>query len=385
MCQPAFAVWYEGQSQVTLNGADIEDVRVMAIKNAIADAAYKNGSIITAEDILLDGLLVSSKAQIRTQGRIQRVEILDETLNDDVLTVTVKVDITSLFECAADNISRSVLITQFQLLKPKQASYGGIFEIGRHISKRFENQLRQQQNSPDVLLINNSFAPIQSYNEFNSAQAIDKSIYLAKQYNRQYVVFGYVRDISLFEQVKEALINDEVSLRRNFTVEVFVLDVFLREIVFEQAYHSEGDWPFELEYTVDLNNSLFWRNDYGRVVLNTINSAVLDISNTMQCARSFTQILSHRGDSVRIGIGSRHGIKKGDKFAIYKATTDNVNSPDLAPFIQRQDKSVLTVTDVNPHSAQLSTASPAVISLTDIYDLLSPITAVQDEFQPSLD
>ena len=74
-----YAQWLEGKASVAVEDAELDEIRVMAIKNAIADAAYKNGSFITAQDIVLDGLLVSSKAQIRTQGRIQRVEIVDET------------------------------------------------------------------------------------------------------------------------------------------------------------------------------------------------------------------------------------------------------------------------------------------------------------------
>ena len=93
----AQAVWQQGQATVILDGADVESARVQAIKNAVANASFQYGSVVAAEDIVLDGLLVSSKSVITTQGNIQRVEIVSETILDDTLSVVVRVDISALF------------------------------------------------------------------------------------------------------------------------------------------------------------------------------------------------------------------------------------------------------------------------------------------------
>ena len=95
----ACAQWVQGESTVALAGAELSDIRTSAIQNAIADAAFHSGSTISAQDIMVNGLLLSSKAEIRSQGRIQRVEIISETLKDDLLTVVVNVNITPLFNC----------------------------------------------------------------------------------------------------------------------------------------------------------------------------------------------------------------------------------------------------------------------------------------------
>ena len=74
------AEWVQGEASLMVKDAPLDDVRLVAIKNAIADASFKSGSVITAEDVVLNGLLVSSKAEIHSTGRIQRVEIIDETI-----------------------------------------------------------------------------------------------------------------------------------------------------------------------------------------------------------------------------------------------------------------------------------------------------------------
>ncbi len=372
ICFTANAQWVEGQASVAVEGADLDEIRVMAIKNAIADAAYKNGSFITAQDIVLDGLLVSSKAQIRTQGRIQRVEIVDETVTDDVLTVIVKVDILPLFECASDPYMRNIVVTQFQLLKPAQARPGNIFEFGRQVTNRMAQQLGDHQPAADTLLVNQAFMPASAFNTIEYEHIAAKASVLVKQYHRQYVLFGFIRDISLFEQVKEGLLDDDVSLRRNFTLEVYLLDALQQDIVMQNSYHGEGDWSFDYNETVDLNNSLFWRSDFGRVVLNTINSAVLDVSNTMTCLPSFLPIVSVIADKVSIALGAKHGIRVGDLFELYRSPMPSMEAQLHYPQWYRQERLILEVEHVANRSARLKSNDANTPLQAAPYDLVSP-------------
>ncbi|MEC7452488.1 MAG: hypothetical protein VX866_08165, partial [Pseudomonadota bacterium] len=59
--QHAWAQWVQGEATMALAGAELSDVRTSAIQNAIADAAFRSGSTISAQDITVDGLLLSSK------------------------------------------------------------------------------------------------------------------------------------------------------------------------------------------------------------------------------------------------------------------------------------------------------------------------------------
>jgi hypothetical protein len=368
----ARAVWQQGQATVTLVGADLESARVQAIKNAVANAAFQHGSFVSAEDIVLDGLLVSSKSVITTQGNIQRVEIISETLLDDTLSVIVRVEISPLFNCTNDQYARSVLITQFQLLRPKQVSHGGLFDLGKQITKRFERQLSLEPNAPKVSMIDKAFTNVRYREEINLREITDKSNYLAREYGQQFIVFGFIRDISLFEQVKEALLSDDVTLRRNFTIQVYVLDAYRHNILFQESYHSEATWEFNDEYNVDTNNSLFWRSDYGRVVLNTVNGAVLEVANLLQCEKSFAQIINNNQQKLTINMGVENGIKLGDKFTLYKKrfipTPNSMNTPILQPIPSH----LLNVIQVNSLTSVLESDDIYGINNADILDLVSP-------------
>ncbi|MHC6648614.1 flagellar assembly protein T N-terminal domain-containing protein [Alteromonas sp. HB246098] len=319
----ACAQWVQGESTVALAGAELSDIRTSAIQNAIADAAFQSGSTISAQDIMVDGLLLSSKAEIRSQGRIQRVEIISETLKDDLLTVVVNVNITPLFNCTNNGLAHRILVTEFSLTSPQQAATGMLYSFGSHVSQRFTQQLNGLYNGNSVSQIPVSLINVNTWltSSLSDVDLTAMSTYLRNEYGQQFVVFGFVKDISLFEQVSQATSvfeSDSTALRRNFTVQVYVLDTFKAKVIFNDSYHSEADWPFSQHDSVDSNNSLLWRSDFGRMVLNTIHAAITDIHGALQCETTYAQVIDISPDYIAIDLGKNSGLVAGDKFSLVK-------------------------------------------------------------------
>ncbi|MEG3765914.1 flagellar assembly protein T N-terminal domain-containing protein [Alteromonas sp. 14N.309.X.WAT.G.H12] len=368
----AFAEWVQGESTLAIKDAPLDDVRLVAIKNAIADASFQAGSLISAEDVVLNGLLVSSKAEIHSTGRIQRVEILSETVEDGKLTVVVRVNITPIFSCESDKYSRTVLVTRFQLLKPRQAAYGDIYDFGQQISKRIEQQLIRQPNSLSVQLMDQAFAETTSFNAMQPQMMYEKASYLAQTYGRQFIVFGFIRDISLFEQINTENDDDDAALKRNFTLDVYVIDAFRNALLLQDSYHSEANWSFTEASAVDTHNSLFWRSEYGRVSLNTVNAAVSDISTAIACKASITQIVDKLPDGLVVGMGSDQGVSLGDSFSLLKKRALK-RTPYTGIAVQHPLKNLrFTVSEVNAGASVLTSDNPAALSLADLYDLVTP-------------
>lgn len=321
--QQALAQWVQGESTMALAGADLSDVRTSAIQNAIADAAFQSGSMISAQDITVDGLLLSSKAEIRSQGRIQRVEIISETLKDDLLTVVVNVNITPLFNCTNNGLAHRILVTEFPLTSPQQAATGMLYSFGSHVSQRFTQQLNGLYNGDSVSQIPVSLINANTWltSSLSDVDLTAMSTYLRSEYGQQFVVFGFIKDISLFEQVSEATSlfeSESTALRRNFTVQVYVLDTFKAKVIFNDSYHSEADWPFSQNDSVDTNNSLLWRSDFGRMVLNTVHAAITDIHAALQCETTYAQVIDISPDYIAIDLGKNSGLVAGDKFSLVK-------------------------------------------------------------------
>jgi len=311
---PCYAVWYQGSAQHNFNLLNFDQVRTATIKRAVANATMKDSSYIQVEDIVLNGLLKSSKTLLRSEGQLRRIEIIAESIDEDMFSVTVKVDIKSSISCEKDPYSKSLLITQFPLLNPNQAKQGSLFNLGVQVSKRFEMQLNSQPKTFVRLLHDQSFLPNSPNEKAHYLENVGK--YLATEYNSQFILFGAVRDISLFEQVKDQLLIDDVLLRRNFTIELYLYDALRNNMLLQKTYHGEANWQYELNHAVDTNNSVFWRTKYGRNVLHTINSAVTDINDTLGCQQSLSQIIHQENQQLVINIGKNQGVKIGDEFEL---------------------------------------------------------------------
>ena len=369
---PSYATWYEGQASHQINSGDFDEIRTATIKKAVANASLKGHSYIMAEDVVLDGLLQSTKTVLRSEGLIRRVEIVDESIDDELLTVYVKVDIKPHFACQKDPYAKALLIAQFSLLAPKQATVGGIYDIGVQTTKRFEQQLYSQPHVFVSATLSKAYPLDVRTGVVEKAQVKELGRHLALRHNSQFILFGFIRDIGLFEQVKENLLLDDVQLRRNFTVQVYLYDAIKSQFLIETSYHGEANWQYSVNQTVDTNNSVFWRTDYGRAVLHTINSAVTDISDTLNCQQTLAQIIDNANGKVVVNIGTRQGVKVGDEFELINLKILHGIDGRSRPQLSQDPSRSLNVVHVDTQSAVLSSDDVSIFDDSKVLNLVSP-------------
>jgi len=367
-----FATWYQGSALQYVNTLNFDEIRTQTIKDAIANAVMQSNSFIQVEDIVLDGLLQSSKTVLRSDGQIRRVEIISESIDNGILSVLVKVDVKPLISCQRDHYAKSLLIAQFPLLKPIQAAEGVLFDIGIQASKRFERQLNSEPMVYVNSLLSGSLMPDSSLGNLNQQYIEKVGRYLATEHNSQFILFGAIQDISLFEQVKDQLLFDDVSLRRNFTIQVYLYDAIRDDMLLKKNYHGEGDWKYADNQAVDTKNSLFWRTDYGRNMLHTISSAVTDINDVLSCQQSFPQIIDNTNGQLVINIGKKQGVKVGDEFEIVNRRFLQRENGTSHPFLTVDHSKILKVIEVNSQSAVLTSHSLGVINNSQLHNLVSP-------------
>ncbi|MGL1958671.1 MAG: flagellar assembly protein FlgT [Colwellia sp.] len=370
----SFATWYQGSAHQKISSSDydLDALRTLTIKKAITNASLKSGAFIKLESIVLDGLLQSSKTVFKNKGDIRRVEILSETINNDILIVMVKVDIDTLHYCKKDDYGKSVVVMAFPLVKPLQAISGELFELGSQISKRFEHQLYAHESIAEIQLLDKAFSAMNYLKALDQQNTLETSYYLATKYSSQFILFGYIEDISLFEQVKDNLLIDDVNLRRNFTIKLYLYDAFQSKILISKRYHGEADWSFDLDDKIDINNSVFWRSDYGRVILNTINSATIDINDRLTCQQSLTPIVNKQKEEIIINLGAKHGVKVSDKFEIVRKKLIHSHQGSVLPMLIVDEDISLHVKYVNHNSSVLISDNPQIVHDSQLFDLVSP-------------
>ncbi|WP_102794620.1 flagellar assembly protein T N-terminal domain-containing protein [Bowmanella denitrificans] len=362
--------WIYGEAAVAVKDAPLDKVRVQAIKNAVADAAFQSGAMISAEEVLLNGVLVGSSVSIKANGEVNRVEVIDEELDNGLLTVWVKVDMQNHDRCDVPRLGPSVLVSQFGLDDMKQAVFGGIQELGAHVSKRIEQQLQRENPKTRTQILPQRFANASELAWAFTEEQIEKATLLSRSYGYQYLIFGSIRDISLFSRKRKTWLSEDVQTQRNFTLRVYVLDVFNQSIVVDDSYHTSASWEFDLYSPVDLNSGLFWQSAYGRSVLNTLNSVVQDVKATLNCRQTLAQVVAVTSEEVIINIGARQGVRSGELFSLQRPSAKPLTNSRSPAYVIPQVNSALEVIQVNADSAILRGKNIGVPSNARMYDLV---------------
>ena len=215
-------------------------------------------------------------------------------------------------------------------------------------------QLNSQESVYVSALLNKAFMPDDSLGTINTRYLKDVGSYLATEHDSQFILFGAIRDISFFEQVKDQLLIDDVLLRRNFTLQIYLYDAIKEKLIIQKSYHGEDTWQFKENHVVDTNNSVFWRSDYGRTVLHTINSAVIDINDELSCQQSLPQIVHSDNGQLVINIGESQGVKLGDQFELVKQQIVQGINGKSVPLSTIDDANTLKVIQVNNQSSVLT-------------------------------
>ncbi|KPZ67947.1 hypothetical protein AN944_03861 [Shewanella sp. P1-14-1] len=311
----SMAQWYVGQASYPIGNDDYNDVRKFVVEKAIENASLQASSFISIENTVRDGILTSSQSNVLSQHHISEIVILNESIEGGKLTINLKVSLESKSNCIEDRYLKQLIVAQFPLLTPSQASAGDISNLPFHIGSRFKNELTHQPNVfVEEMIPQMVYKPITTMDTINLETIQGISEALNSQYQSQYLVFGYIRDISLYNEKKSNLLVDTVYPKRNFTIKVFMYDRISNSILLEEEYHGEGGWSFDSYSRVDLANSLFWRSEYGKTIVNTLFKVSQEINQTLKCEATKAIVINRDDAYITINIGKLHGVAKGDIF-----------------------------------------------------------------------
>ena len=372
---PCTAKWFQGQASIEVSKLNFEETRAQAIKIAVANATVTSGSFIHIEEISLDGLLSSSKTSLQSFGNIRRVEILSEQLESDRFTVVVNVDVVQIETCEEAKYKKSVLVTLLPIKKLSQASYGQVYNLGQHITQRLSLLMANQAN---LHVVGTTEQPL-VLNQINQASHSGDhwqqgAQYLHQRHDAQLILFGYIRDISLFSQEKAGLILDGVKTRRNFTIDLVLYDAVEQQVLVNRSYHSEADWPYPDNYRADLNNSLFWRGDFGRVVINTLQSIAEQMQSEAVCLPMYARVVEQDSQHVYVSVNKAQGVNEADIFNLIKRREFSTSSQGSSRyFLNKVSGGLLSATRVNHQLTQLSSVSGKLNADSTLGDFVTPV------------
>lgn len=349
MTQPVSAKWVTASGQAKITGNNVAQAREDAINQAVTYATLKSGASFSSQQTLSNGQLIDDSFTMSQQAHSQNVELINEQITDNVLSVNVRIDILEPMEqaCPTTGLKAAILIPQALIKDRTQLRYGNIGLFEQNLSERLANIIQQRSNS--------SFPHIHANERLDIDQAlVDVRGYrlptwLGEITDSQYILLPEIIDISTepFTSTLGLWDNDPM---RNFHIRVSLFHAISGEKVWSQQYTQAAEWEFKRQRTVNSNSATFWSSEYGEAIDQVLSQVSIDIDDNLNCRPLLGQIVSRQGDRIIINLGREHGIRVGDKLQLVLQQ----NLPDRLDnmrAVASKSKATITIDQVTQESS----------------------------------
>ncbi len=304
------AQWFQATANSAIINNDIEQAREQAIKKAVKDALLFSGGAISSLQQVNQGVLVENKLMLNSGGEIKGLNIIEETQKNQLLTVTIKVNIVANEQqCIGSQFPKSMVVSRFAMHVPQQTVDGQIYDLHKKVSETFFNQLSL---SPNLFNIRRYIdTPLKLGEKYNNRNLTDTLKSLSAQVDSQFVIFGEINDLSVKFESKNSLLYWVSNPDRHFYMTIYLYDAFQGKLLFSKQYRQKTTWQYGKEEYADLNSKQFWDYQYGQAILSSLAEANTDISQHIQCIVPKARVVAVTSDSVQINLGVKNGLQPG--------------------------------------------------------------------------
>ncbi|MFB0999249.1 MAG: flagellar assembly protein T N-terminal domain-containing protein [Colwellia sp.] len=371
MTQSAVAQWYEAQGKSVIMQGNSEQAKTLAMENALKKALLVAGASVSSVQKTVNGLLTQNEINIRASGTVNSFELVDETYEGNLVTVTIRADIfPQNKQCFSSDYRKSLLITRSNLMHREQANIGNIYPIDSKLMAKLAYKINSEGIYLDTKLLTREKAQFSRLNNSLQVEAIKSlTMSLSNISDTQYVMYSEINDIS-FEQAATNGCEfwQEDIFNRQFSVSLYIYNGSNGESVFSKNYHSSAPWEFGKRQNVDVHSEVFWQSQYGMNIEKVLGDMIIDIDENMMCQPTRGKIVQLAGNSLTINLGKRHGVKVGDEFSLLHL--DNIITDsgktyagfNVSPF-------TVKVTQVSQQSAQAITVDGQLLGNIQLDDL----------------
>ncbi|MBB5018842.1 hypothetical protein HNQ59_002139 [Chitinivorax tropicus] len=387
MTAAAHAETITATGMAALDVGSREQARQLAVADALEQAAIEAGVRITGNQSIgrpdqqtlnLEPTRRPSQHQVRREWVDRNLLMVEvEATFDDNIQASAESPSRELPNCNAGNprLRRTVVVAPFQISQPAQA--GDWDNPSLNLAYEF---LRRLADKPGVFPVGNAGVSV-----FDPGPAAGQSIppaaliqQLAVNHESQFVITGRLLDAGISSTSRQfywGLNNDtnntaslgvelpnttlgagvrERPTQRRIELEFFVHDGATGALLDRPRIAKEARGDVQLDRQLSLGSAGFSRNDYGRVVNQTLDEAAQRIALTLQCLPFTSKLAKLEGKTAYIAAGSLHHLRPGDRLLAYSKDTRNpVFSPDTyQPLgLPERPRPVLQVVQVQPRFA----------------------------------
>ncbi|GLS90044.1 hypothetical protein GCM10007916_11110 [Psychromonas marina] len=367
------AAWYTGEGSAKITSRDISTSRDQAISNALLSVTHQAGTSIESIQVVESGVLKAEELTIKTNGEVHDMRLISEKISNGMIHVSIEADLYPFSVCPREKYAKTLFVGPFQLQTRKQAQLGGIYHSDEAVAQRLFYKLKKHPKKIDPRFVLTPQIAFTNDNMHNvELQILDVARQIASKYDVQYLLFGTIEDMSDYYETTKRLLVDRTEHRRNFEMDIYLVDAINKITIFQKNYASSSEWPFEMTHRFDVNSEVFWQTDYGQIMTQSIEQAVKDVQQALYCEPTMATIIAKYSNKVVMNIGHRNGVKKGDQFQLIRSQHVTHQASSLQGPIFIPDDVLLTVTSLQSDRAILETTDPMNMNNIQIRDMLTP-------------
>lgn len=304
----AHSDWYEATGQAFIQQGNAAQARQSAIDDAIKRASLVAGASISSSQFVQNGVLQNERFNISSQGEIKQLQLLSESQNGNLLTVTVRINIDAdTSACVGSSYHKPLLLSQVQLLARQDAIYGQLFKLGTDITVQLEHHLHDY--SPAALV-----KPMPQI--VTAAQLVYPETDRLFSNGNQYILLATINDLSLGETTSKFWQNEHKE--RFFSLNVSLYDLFEQHLVYQQEYRTSAGWPYKSKNTPQSHSQAFWQLPYGQKIDRLLLGVAEDIQQQLQCKPLLSSIRQVKDNQVMLELGKMHGLRIGDELQLFQ-------------------------------------------------------------------
>ncbi|WP_141096207.1 flagellar assembly protein T N-terminal domain-containing protein [Lacimicrobium sp. SS2-24] len=309
----AQAIWFEASGQAVVHNGDKRHARKMATQEALKQALMFAGARVNSVQQLVDGLLQDDRLEVRAGGEVNKVELIHENYQGDIVTVAIRADIfPQESQCRASDYQKSVVTTWFPIRNKQQATLGQLYNIGKDLPRQLHRSFSATSQHANIHSVENFY--VTPGNDL-SRQATA----LARKAGGQFVLLAEITDISNQQSDPSMLAFwKDSEINRNFTLDVHLINGMTGEVLISQPFHTQSDWPFDPHNTVDTASNTFWQSSYGSAIRQQLDDLAQRIDEEIACLPAHGRVLQSSHQQLSIDIGKAHGVSLGDRLKVFK-------------------------------------------------------------------
>ncbi|QQX81736.1 flagella assembly protein FlgT [Shewanella sp. KX20019] len=346
---PVQAKWIQASGQAKIVNNNLAKAREDAIEQAVSYATLKTGARFSSEQTVSNGQLVNDSFTLTRNAQGQAVEMVSELIENDYITVNIRIDIIEPFEqaCPANNLKASILVPQALIKDRAQLRYGNLGMFEQNLSEQLAQVIETNSSS--------SFTHLHANERLDVDQAlVDIRGYrlpswLGEITDSQYILLPEIIDISPEPSTRTFGLWENDPMRV-FQFRLSLFHAISGEKVWSKQYAQSAEWEFSLQQTVNSNSDQFWRSEYGDMISTVLLVASRDIDEALNCRPLLGQVVARQADRIILNLGRRNGIRVGDTLQLVLQQ----NMPDRLDNMRAvagKSKATITIDQVTEESA----------------------------------